>query len=268
MRHCAGAAREEHDQRNDPLGFDGLEEGVLDLAERAITDRLGHHPGVADWQHRVGQDAVFGALDRDHVRQSDEAGLRRSVGGVVVWPTADLRHDEDEAPVALRFHRPEGGLRQVEAAIEVDTQHRSPPFRSDLVKRRGLVDPGIANHRVDSAEGVERDLHDRGAPFRAVHRVVRGDCGATSTANLVDHAVSNARVDAFAAHRTADVVHHDSRPRRAISKVETVQATPRAGHDRHLAVEADHDANQSRHSPVITSKRIPRQFEIVDTVAA
>ena len=190
---------------------------------------------------------MCGAFDREDVRQSDKAGFCRPIGSVVVLAEcAHLGCDEYEASVTLRFHRPEGRLRQVEAAVEMDAEHRSPPLRSDLIERRHLMDTGVADDRVNSTERIERDLHDRGATVGAVHRVVRDDRDAASLADLVDDLTSDSRVRAAAGHRTADVVDHDLRTKTShFQGVETAQTAPRPGHDYDLAIKTDHGASPS-----------------------
>ena len=132
-------------------------------------------------------------------------------------------------------------MRQVEAAVEVDAQHRSPPVRGDLVEWRRLIDSGIAHDRVDSTEPVERGLHNGSATFGSVHRVVRGDSGAAGLADLVDDFVGHPRVRAAAGHRATDVVdHHLCTAASHFQSVETAQAPPCPGHDDCLTIKTDH----------------------------
>ena len=69
----AVATGEVHDDGDDELRLDGVEEPGFGLELVAVADGLEHHPRVAERQHAVGEDPVLGAFDGDDVGQTERA---------------------------------------------------------------------------------------------------------------------------------------------------------------------------------------------------
>jgi hypothetical protein len=67
-----------HDDRYDELGIDHLEKAVL-LEGLRVPDGVGDHPRKSEREHRVGEDPVLSALNRDDVRKPDQTGLGRRI---------------------------------------------------------------------------------------------------------------------------------------------------------------------------------------------
>jgi hypothetical protein len=112
------------------------------------------------------------------------------------WLPEETRrgHDEDEPAVALRFHRPECRLAQVEAAIEVHVEHALPVGGRELVEAHRLEDARVAHDRIDATEPVDCCTHDRLPAVRDRNRVVRCDSDATRALDFIDDLVGNAGV--------------------------------------------------------------------------
>ncbi|MNF73119.1 hypothetical protein D3C84_551140 [compost metagenome] len=102
----------------------------------------------------------------------------------------------------------------------------------------GLVpqDPGIVDHHVDPAKGVECVLND----FLAVgHRVMVGDGGTASLANLGYYAVSRAGVGPLALRRAAKIVDQHVGPLPGEQqRMGPSQAAARPRHDHDFIFEA------------------------------
>jgi hypothetical protein len=182
------------------------------------------------------------AFDRDDVREPHDAGLGGGVvGGSRLPEESGGRRDEDEPAVALRFHHPERGLAQVEAAVEVDAEHPPPVRGGQLVEARGVEDPRVADDRVETTEPVDRGADDRRSAFRAGHGVVRRHRDAARAVDLLDDLVGDTAVRALAVHRASEVVHHHRCTAPGdLHRVQAAETSTCSGDDRDLAGEVDH----------------------------
>ncbi|MNI35925.1 hypothetical protein D3C73_899620 [compost metagenome] len=118
----------------------------------------------------------------------------------------------------------------------MDAVNQVPVGVVHLVKRLVAQDPGIVDHHVDSAEGIEGVLDD----FVAVgDRVVVGFGNAARFANLGHHPVCGRSVGTFALSRSAKVVdQHFGALLREQQCVGTPQATTGPGDDHDFIFEA------------------------------
>ena len=163
-----GLRAEIHDQRHHLLG-------VHQLGER--PEELLGHPGAGDRSDRIGLDVVFHALDREDVGQAHDPRLGRAVVGlteVAEQPRCGCR--VHEPAVSLLLHHPEGRMRHVEGATEMDVDHGVDFVESHVGERAVAQDPCVVDDDVDRSEGVEGGGHDRGATLTGGHRVVVGHC--------------------------------------------------------------------------------------------
>ena len=175
MGEVAGATCEERHQRHDQFGPDRAHEAGLGQ-ELLVADGFGDHAREAGGENGVRENAVCRALDGDHVGQPDESGLGRRVVRLHRLPEiARRRRDEHEPAVLLLRHHLEGGLAEVEAAVEMHPQHVSPVVGGELVERNAVEDARIADDDVEAPEGVDRRVDDGLPALGAVDRVVRGD---------------------------------------------------------------------------------------------
>ena len=240
MSEVALIAGEEDDERYHQFGPDGAHEARFGQ-ELLIADGFGDHPRKPGGKNGIGQNSVRRTLDGDDIGQPDEAGL----GGRVVRfhrlpEIARRRRDEDEAAVLLFGHHLVRGLAQVETTVQMDLQHLAPVVGGELVERNAVEDAGIADHGIESPEGVDSGIDDRLAALRAVDRVVRCDRASACAGDLLDHLVGHARVGTLPAHRATQVVdHHRSASPRQIERVEPAEPASGARHDRHLSFEFD-----------------------------
>jgi hypothetical protein len=151
------------------------------------------------------------------------------------------RGNEHEAAIALCFHHPVGRLCQVEAAVQVHTQHASPVVDRQFVERDAVEDSGIADHRVDPAELIECGLHNCPTALGTVHRIMRSHRCATGRDDLRDDVVGDGGVGTLTAHGAAEIVdHHRCAAAGEFSRIEATESAARTGHHRDLAGEVDH----------------------------
>ena len=181
---------EVRDQRRHEVRIEGVRHRPEQLLREArLRDRRDH----------VALDVVLGALDGEHVREPDQAHL----GGAVV-ALAEVAEDagaggrEHDPAVVVLLHHAEGGLRDVERALQVHVEHDAEILGLEL--REGLVaqDAGVVDDDVDLAEVVDRGLHDRGAALGRRDGVVVGDGLAAGLVDLLHDLIGHARAGAGA----------------------------------------------------------------------
>jgi hypothetical protein len=125
----------------------------------------------------------------------------------------------------------------------VNSKHPAPLLDRHLVERHRPIDTGIAHHRIDATERIERCLHDRFAAFRRVYGVVARCRGSALVRDLLHHLFGHCLVGAVSENGATDVVHDDlSAPARRLQGVEPAQTAACAGDDDDLVVEIDHCA--------------------------
>ena len=125
--------------------------------------------------------------------------------------------------------------------MEVDFDHAAPVLGRQLVEFHGLEDPGVADHRIETTEPVDRGAHDRLPALRIGHGIVRCHRNSARALDLQGHLIGDARVRALAVHRASDVVHHDRRTEaRKLHRVESTETSSRSRDDHDLVIEVDH----------------------------
>src|SRR6201994_3858867 len=173
MGQLAGATGQKHHDWHDEFGLDDLSEADL-LEGFRITNGFGNHPRKAKRQDGVGLDAMFGALDRDHIGKAHQTGFG---GGVMrlrrLTEHPARRRDEHESAIALLFHHPVSRLAEVKSTVEVDPQHARPIVMGELVKRDAVENAGIADNCVKATERFYRGVDDGFATFGGVDGMMR-----------------------------------------------------------------------------------------------
>jgi hypothetical protein len=144
------------DQRAHRVGRDLVGEGPQNI--------LGH-PGGRNRRYGVDLDAVAGTLEREDPGQPGQACFGRAVVGLTeVAEKARGRARVDDAAVALLAHQTIGRLADVESSLEVDVDHRLNHGVVHLVEGLVAQDARVVDQDVDTAERIDRGLHDRLPP--------------------------------------------------------------------------------------------------------
>ena len=200
----ARVVTEPRDERRDVLGLQRVEEL---LREHGLGESRAGEGG-----DRVDEDVLLLPLDRQRARETDEAELRHGVvrlAEVAVDPGG--RRREDDAAVAGVAHVVPRGVRDAEAAEDVDAVDEVPVLRRHLLERRVAQDPGVVHDDVDPLPRVERRLND----LRAVlNGVVVGNGFSARFLDLVDDLVRRGGRLAVTVSRAPQVVHDDLRAAR------------------------------------------------------
>lgn len=106
-------------------------------------------------------------------------------------------------------------------------EHRGRLFLEVGVGHR----PGVVDHRVDAAEGIERAGNDRGRPARGRHRLGRRDGSATTVHDQIGDLARLLR---------RDVVDDGCRAAAAVLEaVAATEAAPAAGHHHDLITKCE-----------------------------
>jgi hypothetical protein len=104
---------------------------------------------------------------------------------------ARCRRDEHEPAVTLFLHHPEGRLGEIEAAVEVHSQHAPPVVGRQLFERDAVEDPRIAHHGVEPSEAFDSGGDDRLTAFGAVDGVMRRNGRSARRDDFVDDGVGD-----------------------------------------------------------------------------
>ena len=119
---------------------------------------------------------MFRSLDCDDIGKSDEPGLGgRVVGFHRLSEVAGRRRDEHKPAVLLLRHHLERGLAEVEAAVEMHSQHAPPVVGGELVERDAIEDARITDDCIEPPEGIDRRIDDGLTALWAVDRIMGSD---------------------------------------------------------------------------------------------
>ena len=204
---------------------------VLERARDRVVGQglLGHlRDGVG--HDGVDEHVAADRLERERVREADDAGL----GGRVVDQALDAvgvrRGDVDDAAVALLAHDVPRGLGDVEHRPEVHGDRRLDRALRQVLEQPRAQDAGVVDQDVDPAELLDRVGHD--APgVLAVRDVVHGrDRPAAGVLDL--------RHDGIGPGAPREVVdHHRGATGGQLTSVLGTQPLPGARDDGDLAVQ-------------------------------
>src|SRR5215218_6733423 len=111
--------------------------------------------------HRVDPNSELAQLNRQGVRQSDDAELARTVvpatrHGLDARRRAD---GDDRSAVARLDHRWHDGLDRIPQAGQVDVDDVLPLLRRNLPKPTPIEHAGVGDHDVETAELLDRVGH-------------------------------------------------------------------------------------------------------------
>jgi hypothetical protein len=99
-------------------------------------------------------------LQRQRLGKAMHAGLGGGVVGLAKRTLLAIdRRDVDDAPRALRHHRLDGLLADVEDAVEVGAQHGVPVLRAHLAKAAVAGDAGVVDQQVEAPHFGQQFLH-------------------------------------------------------------------------------------------------------------
>src|SRR5450756_2724784 len=128
-----------------------------------------------------------------------------------------------------------GGPADVERAVQVHVDHGAPFLRVHFEKHAIAQDAGVVDDAVDAAEVVDGGLDDGVGAHPGSHAVGIGHRLTALGTDFVHHFLRRAGVFAFAAYRTADVVHHHfGALGRHQQRELATDAAARSGHHHHL----------------------------------
>ena len=225
----AGLVGQEGDQRRDQLGPQGGQ-------EVGGQDALGH-AAAGDGRNGVDVDVGAVALKSQGAGEADQSELGHGVVGLAeVAVEARGRRGHEDAAVFLLPQVGPGGHGHPLRPQHVDQIDQVPVLLAHLGEGLVAQDAGVVDDDVDTAEGIQRGLHD-GGPIG--HRIVVRDGLAASGLDLVDDDVGRAVAGTVARAAAAQVVDHDlGAARREEQRVGATQSVASARDDDDSVVEA------------------------------
>ena len=163
----------------------------------------------ANGRHAVGAHLEAGHVERDRLRQPDDAELGGGVVGLAeVADQAGRGGEVDEGAGLLVLEVGRRRLRHVEGAVEVHLDDGVPVDRAHAVEDAVAQDAGVVDHAVDAAEVVDRRLDDALGALRVGDAVAVGHRRAAGLLDLADHLIRDRDVGALALGRAAEIVDH------------------------------------------------------------
>ena len=134
------------------------------------------HAGVgAAGCNTVDADFVATPLERQRPRQPDDARLGGGVVGLANVAEHRDRGRIDDAAATLRAQVRLRRLGHQERALQVDVQYLIPLRFAEFDGQGVAVDPGVVDDDVQSAERLDRPLHERGRVGRAADVAGQGE---------------------------------------------------------------------------------------------
>src|SRR5262249_32729409 len=149
---------------------------------------------------------------RDRLGESRDAELRRRVVRLAeVADQARGRGHVDVAPRLLRLEMRRGGAGDVERAVQVHVDDRTPFFHRHIEEEAVAQDACVVHHHIEPTEGFDGgfDYVVSGLPLRDAVRIGDGSCARAPEpfVYFVGYLLCLPGVTAFALDRGADVVH-------------------------------------------------------------
>ena len=194
---------------------DLLRAHLLDLLDaRLLGLGLGRdgadHAGPGERRDAVRADVEAAHVERDRLRQADDAEFCRGVVGLAeIADQARGRGEVHEGAALLFAVQPCRGVRDVERAHQVHLDDGLEGFHAHFVEDHVAQNAGIVDDAVEPAEMVGRRLDDPAGGNGFRHRLEVGDRGAAALLDFLDHFLGGCGARSRAVGGPAGIVDHD-----------------------------------------------------------
>src|SRR5262245_47433119 len=160
------------------------------------------HAAPGERRDAVRAHVVLRHVERDRLRQADDAELRRRVVRLAeVADQAGGRRHVDVGARLLRLEVGRRGARDVEGTVEVHVDDRAPFLERHIEEEAVAQDAGVVYDDVYGLIGIESTLDDPVRGFPRSDAIGAGDGLAAFRLDLVDHLLRRPGVAAFALDR-------------------------------------------------------------------
>lgn len=168
------------------------------------------HAGSGERAHGIGGDAVAAALERNGVRQPDNAGLRCRIVALADRALEGVRREVDNPAEALAAHQLDGVVAHVPRALEVHADHGVEVVLGHVPDHALAQHASRIDNEIDLAERIRALAHHAAGAGIAGDRVVVGERRSAGFGDFHHHFVGRTLGRDLPAAAGAGVVDDDA----------------------------------------------------------